>query len=72
MDSMAGPTLVPGGRLKVKVSGPPDQLQLFLESKFHGPPLPCRLAVPGYKPVLSDTSVPHHILEAMPNEEDIG
>jgi len=62
-----GPTLVPGGRLKVSLSGPPDQPALSLESKFHGPPLPCRIAVPGYKPLQSNTSVPNHILEPISN-----
>jgi hypothetical protein len=62
-----GPTLVPGGRLKVSLSGPPDQPALSLESKFHGSPLPCRIAVPGYKPLQSNTSVPNHILEPISN-----
>jgi hypothetical protein len=51
-----GPTLVPGGKLKVRFLKSKDQLTVYLDSDPDLRPVPCKIRVPGYKSAAVDTT----------------
>ena len=50
-----GPTQVPGGRLTLSFIVSDSGVDLLLAPDITGPDLPCRVAVPGFKPLSIDT-----------------
>jgi hypothetical protein len=51
-----GPTLVPGGAVVVTFVPSDKGLELILDASVRGRPIPCKAAVPGYRPGHLDTS----------------
>ncbi len=67
-----GPTLVPGGSVSVIFTRSRKGLQMFLTASVKGRPLPCRAAVPGYRPRDLDTSHDYCLLEPVQTPEPCG
>ena len=53
-----GPTLIPGGRLTVRLTVSDTGVELALDSEISGPALPCRVAIPEFREEQIDTATP--------------